>query len=43
MGRKQVNLDEEIYDDLKKYAESLGPDTSLNTAIKFLLKNKGKK
>ena len=35
--RKQLNVDEEIYNRLKAYAASLGPDTSMNTAIKYLL------
>jgi len=40
--RKQVNIDEEIYNRLKAYAATLGPDTSLNTAIKYLLEGKKK-
>ena len=38
--RKQLNISIEVWRDLDKYARSLGPDTSLNTAIKFLLEKK---
>ena len=38
--RKQLNISIEVWRDLDKYARTLGPDTSLNTAIKFLLAKK---